>query len=178
MFNRVQLAAPGHRALQIQRNLTTLAHIYVVRKVLSFRENARKVSYLPGLRSLFSPASPLGVVLPTYFGNPGIKWQWHWRKEAYAKHGLQTMSVLGYLSSQPAVYTISMDVAKQVLALSLKSQLEKTEDSTSFIRFWESYTYSGHFTMVSSENILKSLVTLAAGHKVAFFIVVHGSYWQ
>ncbi|KAJ7030519.1 cytochrome P450 [Mycena alexandri] len=46
------------------------------------------------------------------------------------------MSVLGYLSSQPAVYTISMDVAKQVLALSLKSQLEKTEDSTSFIRFW------------------------------------------
>ncbi|KAJ7772411.1 cytochrome P450 [Mycena metata] len=113
-----------------------LLAFYVVRKALAFRENSRKVSYLPGLRSLFSPASPLGVLLPTYFWNPGMKWQWHWRKEAYAKHGLQTMSVLGYLSSQPAVYTISMDVAKQVLALSLKSHLEKTEDSTSFIRFW------------------------------------------
>ncbi|KAJ7041360.1 cytochrome P450 [Mycena alexandri] len=46
------------------------------------------------------------------------------------------MSVLGYLSHHPAVYTISMDVARQVLALSLKGQFEKSEESTSFIRFW------------------------------------------
>ncbi|KAJ7760008.1 cytochrome P450 [Mycena metata] len=116
--------------------LLPLLAFYIVRKALVFRENSRKLSYLPGLRSLFSPASPLGVLLPTYFWNPGMKWQWHWRKEAYAKHGLQTISVLGYLTSRPAVYTISMDVAKQVLALSLKGQLEKTEESTSFIRFW------------------------------------------
>ncbi|KAJ7085560.1 cytochrome P450 [Mycena epipterygia] len=150
-------------ALQIQRNLTTLAHLttsviplptsapllmswypyllpllafYVVRKALAFKENSRKLSHLPGLRSLFSPASPLGVLLPTCFWNPGMKWQWYWRNQAYAKHGLQTMSVLGYLSRHPAVYTISMDVARQVLALSLKGQLEKSEESTSFIRFW------------------------------------------
>ncbi|KAJ6473258.1 cytochrome P450 [Mycena sanguinolenta] len=108
--------------------------IYATRKVLEFRANARKLSNLPGLRSLFSPASPFGTLIPTYFWNPGLSWQWQWRGQVYSKYGVQTMAVIPYLSGSPSIYTSSMEVARQIV--SVKGQFEKPEEVSLLMLLW------------------------------------------
>ncbi|KAF8171164.1 cytochrome P450 [Mycena galopus ATCC 62051] len=114
--------------------LVSLLAIYAVRIVLEFRRNMQKVSNLPGLRSLFSPASPLGVFIPTSFWNPGLMWHWYWRNQVYSKYGLQTISALGFLNGHPALFTISLDVAREVL--SSKGQFQKAPETTDVLGFW------------------------------------------
>ncbi|KAJ7915447.1 cytochrome P450 [Mycena leptocephala] len=114
--------------------LIALLAVCAVHKVLEFKRNVRKVSNLPGLRSLFSPASPLGVLIPTSFWNPGLMWAWDRRNQVYPKYGLQTISALGLLNGHPAFYTISLDVARQVL--STKGQFEKAPETTDVLGFW------------------------------------------
>ncbi|KAJ7152014.1 cytochrome P450 [Mycena filopes] len=108
--------------------------IYAIRKVSEFRANARKLSNLPGLRSLFSPASLFGVFIPTYSWNPGPSWQWEWRNQIYSKHGLQTISVIPYLSGAPQFYTISMEVARQ--CLSVKGAFMKPAVAGAVLSLW------------------------------------------
>ncbi|KAJ7249522.1 cytochrome P450 [Mycena haematopus] len=108
--------------------------IYATRKVLEFRANARKLSHLPGLRSIFSPASPFGTLIPTYFWNPGLSWQWRWRGQIYSKYRVQTMSAIPYLSGSPSIYTSSMEVARQVV--SVKGQFEKPEETSLLMLLW------------------------------------------
>ncbi|KAJ7472656.1 cytochrome P450, partial [Mycena latifolia] len=79
-----------------------------------------------------SPASAFGTLIPTYFWNPGLSWQWQWRNQVYEKYGVNTISVLPYLSGRPAIYTRSMDVARQFL--SMKGQFEKSEELTLLMR--------------------------------------------
>ncbi|KAJ7917203.1 cytochrome P450 [Mycena leptocephala] len=74
--------------------LASLIAIYAIRQVFQFRANAQKLSYLPGLRSMLSPVSAFGALIPTCFWNPGLNWQWEWRNQVYSKYGLQTISVL------------------------------------------------------------------------------------
>ncbi|KAF7359878.1 Cytochrome P450 [Mycena venus] len=114
--------------------VVALLAICAVRKVLEFKRNVRKVSNLPGLRSLFSPASPLGVLIPTSFWNPGLMWFWDWRNQVYPRYGSQTISALGLLNGHPAFYTISLNVARQVL--STKGQFEKAPETTDVLGFW------------------------------------------
>ncbi|KAJ7288676.1 cytochrome P450 [Mycena rebaudengoi] len=73
------------------------------------------MSNLPGMRPAFSSLSLFGVVLPTFSLNPGLNWQWAWRNRVYSKYGVHTMSQLPYISGAPAIYTRSMDVARQIL---------------------------------------------------------------
>ncbi|KAJ7152013.1 cytochrome P450 [Mycena filopes] len=108
--------------------------IYLVSKVFQFRTNVQKLGNLPGLRSLFAPASAFGSLIPTYFWNPGLSWQWRWRNQIYPKHGLQTISAIPYLSGRPAVYTISLDVARQVLAS--KGQFDKPPELGGVLGLW------------------------------------------
>jgi hypothetical protein len=97
---------------------------------------------------MLSPVSVFGALIPTCFWNPGLNWQWEWRnqggckvlgsglgidhEEVYSKYGLQTISVLAYLSGQPTIYTISMDMARQFL--SVKGHIEKPEETTLILR--------------------------------------------
>ncbi|KAJ7773986.1 cytochrome P450 [Mycena metata] len=77
--------------------------------LLSFSHIVKlELGKLPGLRSIFSPASLFGTLIPTYFWNPGLSWQWQWRNQA-------------------AIYTISLDVARQFLFL--KGQFDWRIDS-------------------------------------------------
>ncbi|KAJ6514759.1 cytochrome P450 [Mycena vulgaris] len=114
--------------------LAGLLLVYATRKVFEFRANARSLSNLPGLRSIFYPASAFGTLIPTCFWNPGLSWQWQWRNQVYEKYGVHTMAVIPYLSGHPAIYTRSMDVARQFL--SVKGQFEKTEELTLLMRLW------------------------------------------
>ncbi|KAJ6537146.1 hypothetical protein B0H19DRAFT_381900 [Mycena capillaripes] len=90
-----------------------LLAIYLTSKFFEFRKNVQKLSNLPGLRSVFSPISALGPLIPTCSWNPGFSWQWKWRNQVYSKYGVQTMSVIPYLSGTPGIYTCSMDVVRQ-----------------------------------------------------------------
>ncbi|KAJ7145784.1 cytochrome P450 [Mycena epipterygia] len=108
--------------------------IYIARKVFEFRTNARKMAYIPGLRSIFSPMSPFGALIPTFSLNPGLGWQWQWRNQVYSKYGVETISVLPYLIGTPSLYTRSLDVARQVV--SVKSQFEKPEQFSSSVLLW------------------------------------------
>ncbi|KAJ7680799.1 cytochrome P450 [Mycena polygramma] len=118
----------------IWRYVLSLLAIFVARKVLEFRSNARKLANLPGLRSLVSPVSLFGSLLPTSSINPGLSWQWNWRNKVYEKYGVHTMSVLPYLSGRPTLYTRSMEVARQVL--SVKGQFDKPAETTAITLLW------------------------------------------
>ncbi|KAJ7489683.1 cytochrome P450 [Mycena galericulata] len=96
--------------------------------------HTQKLSNLPGLRSIFSPASPFGILIPTVFWNPGLSWQWKWRNKVYSRHGVQTMSVIPYLSNRLCIYTCSMDIARQFL--SVKGQFEKPEETSILMLLW------------------------------------------
>lgn len=50
----------------------------------------------------------------------------------YSRYGVQTMSVIPYLSGTPCIYTCSMDVARQIV--SVKGQFEKPEQGSAFVR--------------------------------------------
>ncbi|KAJ7121497.1 cytochrome P450 [Mycena epipterygia] len=108
--------------------------IYATRKVFEFRANARKLSNLPGVRSMLSPASLLDTLIPTVFWNPGLSWQWQWRNQVYEKCGVHTMSVLSYLGGGPSIYTRSADVARQFL--SVKGHFEKPEETLVIMLLW------------------------------------------
>ena len=45
------------------------------------RYRKQQTGHLPGLRSLATPISVLGASFPTNRFNPGLNWQWEWRKE-------------------------------------------------------------------------------------------------
>ncbi|KAJ7221875.1 cytochrome P450 [Mycena rebaudengoi] len=111
-----------------------LLSIYVTRKIFEFRANARKLSNLPGLRSAFSPVSLFGTLIPTFSLNPGLSWQWQWRNQVYSKHGVHTMAVLPLVAGEPAIYTRSLDVARQ--ATSVKGQFMKPKETTILTQLW------------------------------------------
>lgn len=48
--------------------------------LLTLTQLPQKIGYIPGMRCLFSPVSPFGASIPTCRFNPGINWQWLWRK--------------------------------------------------------------------------------------------------
>ncbi|TFK45544.1 cytochrome P450 [Heliocybe sulcata] len=75
----------------------------------------KSVSYLPGLKSVFVPLSPLGSLLPTTWWNPGVDWHWKWRSDVYRRYKSQTISCISLTGGQPIIYTSSMHVAKQIL---------------------------------------------------------------
>ncbi|KAF8145335.1 cytochrome P450, partial [Mycena galopus ATCC 62051] len=106
---------------------------------------------LPGLRSLFTPTSPFGFLIPTCFWNPGLGWQWDWRnREVYSKYGLQTISALGFLQGAPAIYTISLDVAKEFVAL--KWQITKDIETRAVLARYPVQIYGKNlFTESGSE---------------------------
>ena len=78
--------------------------------------------------------SAWGSILPTCRFNPGLNWQWEWRKDgtllrpltrssslqihhsAYARFGTETISTVPYLFGDPAIYTCSLEVARQILS--------------------------------------------------------------
>lgn len=75
-----------------------------------------------------------GAALPTCSINPGLSWQWRWRKSIYREAGSETISALGYLFGMPALVTRSPEVFRQAVAM--KGQFDKPPDGSEFVRQW------------------------------------------
>ncbi|EIM82573.1 cytochrome P450 [Stereum hirsutum FP-91666 SS1] len=104
-----------------------------------YRAGLRKVNGIPGIRSLFSPLSPLGATLPCTSWNPGHEWPWHWRKTAYFNHTYDVISTVPIVVGSPSIYTNSFEVAKQLL-YTKSASLEKPREMTSALQWGDNVT--------------------------------------
>ncbi|KAH9912149.1 cytochrome P450 [Epithele typhae] len=108
--------------------------VFAGTRILDYMQYAKQTGYLPGIRSLVTPISLFGVLFPTSRWNPGREWQWQWRKDVYKRHGTETISSLPYLFGGPAIYTSSLDVARQIVAM--KGEFYKTKEMTAITLVW------------------------------------------
>ncbi|KAI0739307.1 cytochrome P450 [Irpex lacteus] len=112
---------------------TTLIAVFLVSRLIKFCSGVNKVLHLPGLRSIFHPLSVLGGAIPHGYFNPGATWQWHWRNQIYQRVGSRTISVVALLSGEPAIYTTSPELARQIV--STRGTTEKAPESTIFLAY-------------------------------------------
>ncbi|KAI0323885.1 cytochrome P450 [Cubamyces sp. BRFM 1775] len=103
-------------SVDVTSALVTALLVFIGSRIYNYFKFAKQTGYLPGLRSFATPISILGASLPTGRFNPGLNWQWEWRKHVYARYGTETISSLPYLFGEPAIYTSSLEVARQVLS--------------------------------------------------------------
>ncbi|KAI0739305.1 cytochrome P450, partial [Irpex lacteus] len=82
--------------------------------------NLLKVLGLPGLRAIATPLTAVGALLPT--------------NKVYQRMGTETISIIGWLFGDPLIYTTSMVVARQIVAV--RGPLVKPEDSSRGISQW------------------------------------------
>ncbi|KAJ7041148.1 hypothetical protein C8F04DRAFT_1177355 [Mycena alexandri] len=75
------------------------------------------MSNLPALWCSCAPLSLFGALLPTFYLNPGLNWQWKWRNQVYSKCRLLTIAIVPYLSGAPHFYTCSLEVARQIVSI-------------------------------------------------------------
>ena len=135
----------GSRVANYYRYAKVRVHSFSFRATLILQQ---QTGYLPGLRSLATPISLFGAAFPTGRLNPGMNWQWEWRKDGtphlplrsrlrshdcvsslvYARYGTETISALPWLFGEPAIYTSSIEVARQIV--STRNPLFKSPDIT------------------------------------------------
>ncbi|KAJ3486335.1 hypothetical protein NLI96_g4303 [Meripilus lineatus] len=75
----------------------------------------RSVRWLPGLRVPFAPMSLFGVLVPTYWWNPGSKWSWEWRQTNFMSHKHEIISIVPFIWGRPAYHVGSLNAIKQIL---------------------------------------------------------------
>ncbi|KAI0656081.1 cytochrome P450 [Cubamyces menziesii] len=121
-------------SLDILSALLTALLVLIGTRIVNYFKFAKQTGYLPGLRSLATPISVLGASFPTGRFNPGLNWQWQWRKHAYARHGTETISSLPYLFGEPAIYTSSLEVARQIV--STRGSFYKHTETTGITLEW------------------------------------------
>ncbi|GJE92705.1 cytochrome P450 [Phanerochaete sordida] len=114
--------------------IIALVAVFAASRVLKFYRAKRELGNLPGLRSLVTPMSPLGVLLPPGRFNPGRDWQWRFRNTVYRDAGTETITTLPYLFGPPCVYTSSPEVARQVV--STKGQFFKELGTVLITLLW------------------------------------------
>nr|BAL05101.1 cytochrome P450 [Phanerodontia chrysosporium] len=108
--------------------------VFAASRLLKYYRAQKDLGYLPGLRSLVTPMSPLGFALPPSQYNPGRDWQWRLRESVYRDAGTETISAIPYVFGPPCIYTSSPEVAKQVV--STKGQFFKAYDTTLITLLW------------------------------------------
>ncbi|KDQ59780.1 hypothetical protein JAAARDRAFT_33349 [Jaapia argillacea MUCL 33604] len=105
--------------VMLWKSIGALLVIFVVSRVVRYALAVRKFGHLPGVRSLFGPLSLLGSTMPTSNWNPGLNWQWVWRKHVYKDAGSETISFIPYLFGQPTIATNSLEVARQITSMKM-----------------------------------------------------------
>ncbi|KAG7090374.1 hypothetical protein E1B28_009493 [Marasmius oreades] len=119
--------------------LSSLIASLVAFAVYKLRKGLREVNYIPGIRSPFSPLSPLGASLPCTFWNPTHEWPWYWRKTGYFNQTHDIVSTVPFLLGTPSLYTSSLDVMKQLLN-SEGTRLEKPRELSSALQWGDNIT--------------------------------------
>ncbi|GBE78989.1 predicted protein [Sparassis crispa] len=117
--------------------------VFLTTRILRFRANLKTVGNLPGLRSIFNPFSLPGAITPTFYLNAGLNWHWLWRRSIYKYYGKQTISCVPVLHGAPTVYTISQDVAKQILTAG--RGFFKSPESTAALMLWGDNVVSSNY---------------------------------
>ncbi|KAF8993184.1 cytochrome P450 [Cyathus striatus] len=90
----------------------------------------KAVSYVPGLRPLFSPTSLFGAIFPSSRWNLGYNWTWTQRETSYFNHSHDIISMVPILSGKACFYTCSVEVLKQLLGRESKTNLARSQDFT------------------------------------------------
>ncbi|KAH9914912.1 cytochrome P450 [Epithele typhae] len=121
-------------SLSLANVFVAVVVVFAGTRILNYVQYAQQTGYLPGIRSFVTPISLFGVLFPTSRWNPGREWQWQWRKDVYKRHGTETISSLPYLFGGPAIYTSSLDVARQIVAM--KGEFYKTKEMTAITLVW------------------------------------------
>ncbi|KAL0572355.1 hypothetical protein V5O48_009611 [Marasmius crinis-equi] len=109
--------------------------ILVVDRVVAFQKKRRSLSYLPGIRSPFSPISPIGALVATRWWQAAVNVNWVRRARLYTT--TETIASTPWLSGPPLLYTSNLDVAKQIISIGQsKSQFGKTPETSASSNFF------------------------------------------
>ncbi|KAI6006183.1 cytochrome P450 [Pisolithus orientalis] len=101
----------------------------------NYASKLKSVNYLPGMRPPLSALSIFGALMPTSWWNPGLNWSWEWRKTNYFNYKHEVISMVP-LVGQPAYYTCSLPVMKQLLKEESKLGLIKHPEMTPAVSIW------------------------------------------
>ncbi|CCL98881.1 uncharacterized protein FIBRA_00888 [Fibroporia radiculosa] len=120
-----------------------VATVFLSSLALNYHARLKAVGHLPGFRAAFGSFSLFGAILPTSWFNPGLNWQWLWRKSVYRYYGSRTISSVPFLSGEPLIITGSHEVAEHVL--SAPSGYWKAPDSTAALMLWGDNVISSNY---------------------------------
>ncbi|KIM47101.1 hypothetical protein M413DRAFT_64094 [Hebeloma cylindrosporum] len=137
-FNRAQEFLQTNNVGATQFVVPLLA-VFVVSRIVKYRQNLQAVSHIPGLRVLGHPIGLPGALLRTTWWNPiGFDYLWIWRNSLYKDYGSDTISVVpfGPTTGGPAIFSANLDVARQVAGGGHKSSFFKPENASRALLAW------------------------------------------
>lgn len=108
--------------------LYALLSVFLVSRYVKYRNGCKSVAGIPVMTVPCAPFSLLGSLLPTSRFNPGMCFQWDWRKWVYERYGSETVAIVPFLFGRPIIYTSSLEVSREVL--DTKNPFLKAEDAT------------------------------------------------
>ncbi|KAJ3513193.1 hypothetical protein NLJ89_g3084 [Agrocybe chaxingu] len=110
--------------------------VFIAYKAARFIKNLREVRYVPGYRSMFSPLSLLGAVLPYSWFNYGRNWYWIMKDTAFFKYTHDMITIVPWVSGDPAYFTCSPEVTQQLLGNEGQVQLVRPPMLGSPLLLW------------------------------------------
>lgn len=110
--------------------------VFIASRVFKLIHGINAVNNLPGMRVPFQPLAAPGVILPTSWWNPGLRFPWLWRSTFYKNYQNESVSIVPFISGVPGIYTSNLDVARQVAAGGHKSSFIKPETASRALLLW------------------------------------------
>ncbi|KAI0049196.1 cytochrome P450 [Auriscalpium vulgare] len=115
---------------------SALLALFIVSRVSKSIYGIKLASGLPAWKVPFQPLAMPGAALPTTWWNPGIRWTWSLRASAYKELNTELIAMVPFMAGQTAVYTNSVEVARQVVAGGVQSPWIKPVSASKAIIPW------------------------------------------
>ncbi|KAI0064333.1 cytochrome P450 [Artomyces pyxidatus] len=113
-----------------------LGLVFIVSRVLKLVNGLKAVSWLPGFRLPLDQLGPPGALIPYCWWNRGMYLTWNERFTFYQGWNSETVSSVPFLIGPPAIYTSSVEVARQIVGGGPKSAWIKTLGTTRVTSVW------------------------------------------
>ncbi|TFK28623.1 cytochrome P450 [Coprinopsis marcescibilis] len=114
-----------------------LVVVFVVSKVMAYRDNLKRVGHLPGYRLPLFPYTILGMMFKNSNLIPGYQFLWNWRSSMYKRFKQDTISYISWFSGRALIFTSNVEVMRQV-AGGTKSDFIKPAQASEGILIWGS----------------------------------------
>ncbi|KAK0474149.1 cytochrome P450 [Armillaria novae-zelandiae] len=114
--------------------LWTVLSILVISRLLRFRHKLQAANNLPGHRPMFYPLGPPGAFFNSTQWYNGIDMHWVRRFQMYRSG--ENVSIVPWLAGPSAIYTSNLDVTRQVVSGSHKSDFIKHENASKILLGW------------------------------------------